>query len=187
MSIPGAEKLVALLDEAAELRDVEATTDHIKSGLCRLLRSGEVRLPDGLSRPDEDHYARRLVYKSDRYGYSVVAMTWGPGQKTPVHDHAGMWCVEGVCDGSLEVQQYELVEEKDDRYRFERRNSYQAGFGSAGCLIPPYEYHRIKNACPDEKAVSIHIYGGEMTCCNVYERVDGDWYTGCSKPLSLDS
>ncbi len=26
-------------------------------------------------------------------------MTWGPGQGTPLHDHAGIWCVEGVVEG----------------------------------------------------------------------------------------
>ncbi|HUO81729.1 MAG TPA: cysteine dioxygenase family protein [Gammaproteobacteria bacterium] len=186
MTMPGIEKLVSLLDDAVAQPDVEVTTDRIKSGLCRLLRSGDVRLPAELSRPLDGHYARRLVYSSPQHGYSVVAMTWAPGQATPVHDHSGMWCVEGVCDGSLEVQQYELIERDGDRYRFEKRNSYQAGFGSAGCLIPPYEYHRIANACSDEKAVSIHIYGGDMTCCNVFERAEGDWYTCSRKPLSLD-
>ncbi|MGH8496742.1 MAG: cysteine dioxygenase [Gammaproteobacteria bacterium] len=186
MPVAGVEKLVALLDAAVAEDDVEATTDRIKSGLCRLLRSGEVRLPGELCQPLDGHYARRLVYRSERHGYSVVAMTWAPGQATPIHDHSGMWCVEGVCDGSLEVQQYELVEQEGDRFRFEKRNSYQAGFGSAGCLIPPYEYHRITNPYPDEKAVSIHVYGGEMTCCNVFQPVGDDWYTASEKPLSLD-
>jgi predicted metal-dependent enzyme (double-stranded beta helix superfamily) len=186
MSVQGVEKLVSLLDDAVAQADVETTTDRIKSGLCRLLRSGEVELPAELSRPVDGHYARRLVYRSDRHGYSVVAMTWSPGQATPVHDHSGMWCVEGVCAGSLEVQQYELIERAGNRFRFEKRNSYQAGFGSAGCLIPPYEYHRITNPYADEKAVSIHIYGGDMTTCNVFEPAGGDWYTCCAKPLSLD-
>lgn len=37
-------------------------------------------------------------------------MTRGPGQGMPLHDHGGMWCIEGVFRGSIEVRPYELVE-----------------------------------------------------------------------------
>ena len=40
-------------------------------------------------------------------------MTWGPGQGTPLHDHAGMWCVEGVLEGRIEVARYDLLDERD--------------------------------------------------------------------------
>ena len=56
----------------------------------------------------------------------------------------------------------ELTGREDGRFRFEKRNSYQAGFGSAGCLIPPHEYHVIANA-GDAPAISIHIYGGDVS------------------------
>ena len=41
-------------------------------------------------------------------------MTWGPGQRTALHDHAGIWCVEGVMEGEMEVIRYELLEEGAD-------------------------------------------------------------------------
>ena len=70
--------------------------------------------------------------------------------------------------GSIEVQQYELMEHEETRFRFEPRGSFQAGIGSAGCLIPPHEYHSIRNAS-SKPAVSVHIYGGEMNHCSVFE------------------
>jgi hypothetical protein len=96
-----------------------------------------------------------------------------------------MWCVEGVWEGSIDVQQYELLEQASENFRFEKRNSFQAGRGSAGCLIPPHEYHRICNA-GDETAVSIHIYGGNMTRCAVFEPGQGGWYVRKEKKLGLD-
>jgi predicted metal-dependent enzyme (double-stranded beta helix superfamily) len=178
--------LVKLLDEAAALPDVEATTDRIKVGLCKLIRSGEIRLPESVRTAVPGHYARRLLHRNDDLGYSVVVMTWGPGQGTAVHDHAGMWCVEGVWDGHIEVQQYELTARDGDRFRFEPRNSYHAGIASAGCLIPPYEYHRIENSDDRDVAVSIHIYGGDMTRCNVFESVGDGWYRPSEKRLGFD-
>ena len=48
----------------------------------------------------------------------MVAMTWGPGQGTPIHDHAGIWCVEGVIQGEMTVTSYQVQEQKGDLYRF---------------------------------------------------------------------
>jgi hypothetical protein len=43
-------------------------------------------------------------------------------------------------------------------------------------LIPPYEYHVLGNALPEQNSVTLHIYGGEMTRCSIYEpQPDGLW------------
>ena len=186
MAVSGLGELIALIDAAVEKDSVTDTVETIKSELCRLIRSGQIDLPPELTRRVEGHYARRLVHRDDARGYSIVAMTWGPGQRTPIHDHSGMWCVEGVWGGSIDVQQYELTESGDRGYRFEPRNSYEAGVGSAGCLIPPYEYHSISNPC-DRTAISLHIYGGEMACCNVFERQSDGTYLRRERPLGYDN
>ena len=61
-----------------------------------------------------DGYARRLLHRNDDLGYTAVVMTWGPGQRTPLHDHAGIWCVEGVVSGQMDVTQFDLVDESGD-------------------------------------------------------------------------
>src|SRR5262245_39269109 len=129
MNVTGAQTLIAMADHAVAQGDVEKIVDELRNGLCSLIRSGKVRLPPVFHEAPADHYARRLVHRDDQRGYSVVAMTWGPGQATPLHDHGGMWCVEGVWEGSIDVQQYELVAHDANRFRFEKRNSFQAGKG----------------------------------------------------------
>jgi 3-mercaptopropionate dioxygenase len=186
LKVSGLGELIALVDAAVDKDDVTDTVETIKGDLCRLLRSGRIELPPQLTRQVQGHYARRLLHRDDERGYSIVVMTWAPGQRTPIHDHSGMWCVEGVWGGSIDVQQYELVESAGDGVRFEARNSYEAGVGSAGCLIPPFEYHSISNACPEQTAVSLHIYGGEMACCNVFERQKDGTYLRREQPLAYD-
>ena len=79
-----------------------------------------------------------------------------------------------------------MVERQSDGlFRFEKRGSMQAGIGSAGCLIPPHEYHVIRNPSA-EPAISVHIYGGDMTFCNVFEDKGGGWFQRREKPLGLD-
>jgi predicted metal-dependent enzyme (double-stranded beta helix superfamily) len=182
----GTQQLVELVNDAVAGRDVQTITDTITRKLCRLIRSGAVELPASLTSACPDHYARRLVHRDDGRGYSIIAMTWGPSQGTPIHDHAGMWCVEGVWAGRIEVEQYDLVDD-GEHCCFVRQGLTEAGVGSAGCLIPPYEYHSIRNASDADAAVSLHIYGGDMTCCNIYEPLGEGRFQRVSKPLSLDS
>lgn len=184
----GVGELIKLVDAAVDKSDVAETVETIKADLCRLIRSGQIELPPDMIRPVEGRYARRLLHRDDERGYSIVVMTWGPGQRTPIHDHSGMWCVEGVWGGSIDVQQYEIDDAEDESgVRFEPRNSYEAGVGSAGCLIPPYEYHSISNPCERTTAVTVHIYGGEMQCCNIYERQPDGSYLQREKPLGYDN
>ena len=180
----GATRLIPLLDAAVRRADPRQTTYAVKDALCLLFREQDVALPKSVCAPCAESYARRLLYKSEELGYTVVAMTWGPGQGTLIHDHAGMWCVEGVWLGQIEVEQYEIAEQKGERYRFEHCGTIQAGVGSAGCLIPPHEYHLIRNPLADQSAVSLHIYGGEMCNCHVFEPRDNGWYQRALKPLS---
>ncbi|HZV24483.1 MAG TPA: cysteine dioxygenase family protein [Luteimonas sp.] len=183
---PGHAKLVQALDAAVEAGDQHAITAALRNTLCALIRDHDVQLPDCVHEPIVDHYARRELYRSPRHGYSVVAMTWGPGQGTPVHDHSGLWCVEGVWDGQLEITQYELLERDGERFRFRAAGGMQAGPGSAGSLIPPHEYHSIRNASEDAVAISLHIYKAPMECCSMFLPQDGEWYARAPKALAVD-
>jgi predicted metal-dependent enzyme (double-stranded beta helix superfamily) len=183
---PGAETFIRSVDEAVSAPTTEAVTDKLRGALCRMIREQTVTLPACVYQPCGDHYARRELYQSETLGYSVIAMTWGPGQGTLLHDHSGMWCVEGVWKGALEITQYDLVQTDVDRLRFRPVGSIQAGAGSAGSLIPPHEYHTIRNPADQDVAVSVHIYRGPMKCCSVFRPLGGDWYQRDTRQLGTD-
>lgn len=186
VAFPGAEELVARIDHAVARADPRVVVTELRRSMCAMIRAGDVRLPEWVYEPHLDHYARRELYQSPCLGYSVVAMTWGPGQGTPIHDHSGMWCVEGVWAGELEVIQYEVRGQRGDRFLFEPVGSVQAGPGSAGSLIPPHEYHTIANPSADQVAVSVHVYRGTMRLCNIYRQAEDGWYERSPRPLGLD-
>lgn len=182
----GHDKLVTAIDEAVASGDEHRVTASLRQVLCQMIRDHDVHLPDCVYEPIADHYARREIYRSPVHGYSVVAMTWGPGQGTPVHDHCGLWCVEGVWDGELEITQYELLEHEGDRFRFRAAGGMQAGPGSAGSLIPPHEYHTIRNPSADNVAVTVHIYKAPMEACSMFVPLGGEWFTRLDKALKTD-
>ena len=186
IDFPGREQLVAGVDRALSAGDRHAVTAALRNEMCTLIRDPRVRLPACVHEPVAGHYARRELYRSREHGYSVVAMTWGPGQGTPIHDHAGCWCVEGVWAGELEITQYELLESEDRRFRFRAAGGIQAGPGSAGSLIPPHEYHTIRNADPSGVAISLHVYEAPLEQCARFEPVSGEWYLRSDNVLGTD-
>src|SRR5215469_2439215 len=83
----------------------------VKAILIDVMRTIGFALPDRFRTPRPDTYARRLLHRDPAGAYTAVVMTWGRGQKTSLHDHAGIWCVECVIDGTMEVAQYDLTSE----------------------------------------------------------------------------
>ena len=186
LEFPGCRQLLAMIDEAVAAGDERTTVDALRNGLCRAIRDRSIQLPECCAERVDDHYARRELYRCEETGYSVVAMTWGPGQGTPIHDHSGVWCVEGIWEGQLEITQYELRERDGERFRFEPVGTNLAGPGSAGSLIPPHEYHTIRNPSDRDIAISLHIYKQALLCCAQFQPDDGDWYRKADRTMSLD-
>jgi len=180
--------LIARIDEAVQMPDPEAITQRVKQELRDAIRARDVALPERFRRVRPEGYARRLLHRNNELGYTAVVMTWGPGQATPLHDHAGIWCVEGVVEGRMDVTQYDLVQEEKETdagaatYRFEEKGCVHAAVGTAGCLIPPFEYHVLANAL-DEPSITLHVYGGEMTTCHVFVPAADGRYVRKERPL----
>ena len=174
----GGELLIARLDAAVASADTPHVVRQVEQVLQQAIGDPQISLPPAVYVPVADHYARRELYRSARHGYSVIAMTWGPEQGTPLHDHNGLWCVEGVWQGELEITPYRLLERNAQRHRFEPLPTLYGGYGSAGNLIPPDEHHVLRNTSADQVAVSLHVYRQPLERCDVFDPIDGEpgWY-----------
>jgi 3-mercaptopropionate dioxygenase len=172
----------ARLDAVIHGQTPASVPEMVKAILIDSMQSGALDLPARLKTPRPDTYARRLFHRDPAGEYTMVVMTWGPGQKTALHDHAGIWCVECVVEGHMQVAQYDLVSDQGGAYRFEQRNRVLAGRGTAGCLIPPFEYHTLANAA-DSPSVTLHVYGGEMDHCHIFEPAADGSYRRVRKDL----
>lgn len=174
-----------MIENALLARSVHEAVEKLKQDLSHAIHQGRIELGEEFQTSPADHYARRLLCRDAALGYSAVVMTWGSGQRTPVHDHGGMWCVEGVVAGVMDVHQYDLKERSGDRWRFEATGLIHANVGSAGCLIPPYEYHVLANAS-GRPSITLHIYGGDMEQCSIFLPAGDGWYERQSRSLAFD-
>ncbi len=175
-SNPRVRELVRRLDEAMTPRDDAGRCRAVKQILEQSFAAGTEFLEPRYLAPNPERYARRLVHRDPENRYTVLAMVWNTGQGTPLHDHAGMWCVECVYKGRIRVTSYTCHggDPERDIVKFQQETVIHAGVGEAGALIPPFEYHVLENA-GDIPAVTLHVYGGEMDHCHIFEPVENGW------------
>jgi hypothetical protein len=94
-----------------------------------------------------------------------------------------MWCVECVYRGRIKVVSYRMEGDEEELVDFVPETTVLAGPGEAGALIPPFDHHTIENA-EETPAVTLHIYGGEMTWCHAFVPVEGGGYRRVRRELS---
>ena len=178
------DELIRRLDRAVATDDVDDLCRNVKDVLADVVKSGDQFVDAALLKPAPDRYARRLMHRDPGGHYSVVVMVWGPGQGTPLHDHAGVWCVECVYRGRIRVTSFDLESDAEvEPLRFTPESVVFAGVGEAGHLIPPFEYHMIENADPTP-SVTLHVYGGELTWCNAFHPLEAGGYRRERRTLS---
>jgi predicted metal-dependent enzyme (double-stranded beta helix superfamily) len=100
-----------------------------------------------------DDYCAHNLYVEPDGSFSIVALVWRPGQLTRIHDHM-TWCVFGVIQG---VEHEELF---DADLNLVGRSENQVGDVSG--FAPPGDIHRVHNT-GEETAISIHVYGTDVT------------------------
>lgn len=174
---PGINTLIGRLDDAVARLDPRSICEGVHEALEDLAREGLKTIPEHYLRGCADRYARHLLHRGPEGTYSAMVMVWQPGQGTPVHDHAGNWCVECVIQGRIEIVAFDPTGDAsaDDVVRLTRIGSTVARRGDVGILVPPNEYHSIRNV-DSEQAVTVHVYAGDMLWCHAFHPLPSGGY-----------
>ena len=155
---PRLRAFVAAMDSVVEAEGDETVIVRRCAELLAELVAVDDWLPPSCARPHPQHYQQYLLYRDPQDRYSVVSFVWGPGQKTPVHDH-GIWGVIGMLRGA----------EYSRHYRCEAGALAPAGAeerlepGQTTAVSPRLgDIHQVRNAYDDRVSISIHVYGTDI-------------------------
>jgi predicted metal-dependent enzyme (double-stranded beta helix superfamily) len=115
-------------------------------------------LPESATRPHPQYYQQYLLYRDPATRFSVVSFVWGPGQKTPVHDHT-VWGVIGMLRGAETATPFSVtggqVAQTGAVVRLEP--------GDVELVSPTIgDVHQVANAYDDRVSISIHCYGADI-------------------------
>ncbi|MFC4350993.1 cysteine dioxygenase [Fodinicurvata halophila] len=133
-------------------------------------------LPEEFAAAHPDHYQQYLLHCDPLERFSLISFVWGPGQKTPIHNHE-TWGLIGMLRGSEISQAYEVADEGGlVPGRHEVLNPGDIAFVSpeAG------DIHEVINAFEDQVSISIHLYGANI---GVVERSVYEPASGRSRPF----
>ncbi|MFG1998509.1 cysteine dioxygenase [Spirillospora sp. NPDC048911] len=108
---------------------------------------------------DPECYRQHVLHAEPDGGFSVVALVWLPGQRTPIHDHVS-WCVTGVHEGEETERRY-LLESDGRTSRLAAAEEVVNPAGAVAAFAPPGDIHRVWNG-GTTKAISIHLYGADI-------------------------
>jgi predicted metal-dependent enzyme (double-stranded beta helix superfamily) len=103
-----------------------------------------------------DCYRRHLLLADPKGRYAVAALVWEAGQASPVHGHH-TWCAYTVIEGTLSetLFRWDAAAHLAVQTRRHARETGAVSFVGAG----RGGIHRLGNAGPAGRAVSIHVYG----------------------------
>ena len=102
---------------------------------------------------DPVRYMRHLLYVDPEDEFVITAITWLPGQQSPVHGHY-VWCAYGIVEGELTE---ELFRAPGALLEPIATKVLRAGEIAALDLGGPI-YHRVSNRSR-QPVVTLHVYG----------------------------
>ncbi len=153
-------------DLALMAREMGRVVHENASSISQELASLQARGP---------RFERWLLAERRSPALSALVTAWPPGHVTPVHDHGGLWGLEVVLVGALEVQSY-VRDPSDGNLLAQGRN--WLGPGDATWFEgDPQHAHRCRNLSRHDTALTLHVYGGDLAQYFAYERAEpaGRW------------
>ena len=155
----------------------EYPADHVEAiapSMYKLLNGDTSFLNPEHYRTDPEIYARNAIYVDENDVMSLFALTWLPGQWTPIHDH-GTWGVVGVLEGTLEERSFirtdTQADEATDNIELARGGVILLSGGTVTSFVPnPDHIHITGNPNPQQRVVSLHLYGHAMAGFHIYDK-----------------
>jgi predicted metal-dependent enzyme (double-stranded beta helix superfamily) len=126
-------------------------------------------LPEACSTPRADRYAQYLLHCDPLERFSIVSFVWGPGHRTPVHDHT-VWGLVGQLRGAERCEEVRL----DGGQPLVTGQAHVMRPGDIEAVSPTVgDWHRVSSARADGPSVSIHLYGANIGAVRRH-RLDGE-------------
>src|ERR1700686_3886667 len=142
---------VVALGNLVETAPGEPGILHEGSRLLKELVGVDDWLPARYAESSMTGYQQYLLHCDSRERFSVVSFVWGPGQKSPIHDHT-VWGIVGILRGA----EFEQSCSRTSEGRFvEEGAPARLDKGEVTAVSPAIgDFHRVSNGLGDQSSVS---------------------------------
>ena len=164
-------KFVANITRLVEQADADEPSILAEGGkLLGALVARDDWLPASFAHPHPKHYQQYLLHCDELERFSVVSFVWGPGQKTPIHDHT-VWGMIGQLRGIEQSTAFRVTPNG-----LEQTGSDISWPGDVAKVSPTIgDIHEVANADENGVSISIHVYGANISTVprHVFDPVTG--------------
>ncbi|MCT7309185.1 cysteine dioxygenase [Ralstonia sp. L16] len=150
---------VTALSRLLDQQPTEAEILSRAGTLLGALVSHDDWLPTEYAQPHPEHFQQFLLHADSGERFSIVSFVWGPGQRTPIHDHT-TWGLIGMLRGAEYSQPFKLDAQGKPQ---PDGPAIRLEPGAVERVSPRIgDIHRVHNAFDDRTSISIHVYGGNI-------------------------
>ncbi|XP_014560601.1 hypothetical protein COCVIDRAFT_23262 [Bipolaris victoriae FI3] len=127
---------------------------------------------------DKVPYTRNLVDKGNGKS-NLLILVWGPGKKSPIHDHANAHCIMKVLKGRLTETRFATPSDEDVKNHRPMKKIRETTYSEneVTYMADNLGTHRISNPDPTDYAVSLHLYTPPNAAtfgCNIFKEDTSD-------------
>ena len=130
--------------------------EYVTPELRRLLAEPDLLLPEQQCAP-VGSYGHHVLYVSDAGRFSLVALVWRPGDRTPIHDHLA-WGLAGVYRGRERETRFTWCDRPGLPAALRATEVQEIGPGEVVPIVPPSDIHQVANPEPTP-TIALHLYG----------------------------
>jgi predicted metal-dependent enzyme (double-stranded beta helix superfamily) len=116
-------------------------------------------------------YSRTLLTKTP--DYEVVAMLWAPGCLSPIHDHAGSRCWVQVLEGSIDVVNFQRMDDGKGFARLQQTGTMRLAPGARDSRLNWRELHQVGNG-GSVNACTVQVYAPQLREHHIVDRATGE-------------
>ncbi|XP_046646255.1 cysteine dioxygenase type 1-like isoform X2 [Daphnia pulicaria] len=120
---------------------------------------------------DSTHYTRILVDEGNGK-FNLILLCWGPGQGSPIHDHADAHCFMKMLDGTLKEVRYDWPSGSNAQELHET-SSTVLKVNEVSYINDSIGLHQVGNTS-DKGAVSLHLYSPPYSKCHTFKPQTGE-------------
>lgn len=144
----------------ADTDDEYEITKRVGERLSALLVS-DYRLPPRFTRPSSEHHVNYPLYIAPDDSWSVAAVVWNLGQRTPVHGHE-TWGVVGIYSGAEREVRYVKPAPAESGKPLTPAGEHVWECGQVTvCCTTDDDVHSVA-AAGSVPTVGIHVYGANI-------------------------
>jgi cysteine dioxygenase len=116
-------------------------------------------------------YARTLIHRDD--AFELLVLSWAPGSRAPLHDHAGQDCWLVPLAGAFDLDDYAIVAGDRRRAWLAPLRGRRVGLGELDRRDEHETIHAVTPVTP--LALSLHLYARPIDRCRVYDLGRNRW------------